>query len=44
MVNNIKLITKLRVKCMIIINAKLKVSEEHREAYLDLMTNLVKHA
>ena len=29
---------------MIIINAKLKVSEEHREAYLDLMTNLVKHA
>ena len=27
-----------------IINAKLKVSEEHREAYLDLMTNLVKHA
>ena len=29
---------------MIIINAKLKVSEKHREAYLDLMTNLVKHA
>lgn len=29
---------------MIIINAKLKVSEEHREAYLDLMTNLVKRA
>lgn len=29
---------------MIIINAKLKVSEAHREEYLKLMNNLVKHA